>query len=43
MYMTQEDLAETLSNISYVLANDFSVDHKKEALSLLKQFERGNK
>ena len=42
MYMTNEDLAETISNISCVLANDFTVDHKKEALSLLKQLERGN-
>ena len=33
--MTREDLADTLSNISYVLANDFTVDHKKEALELL--------
>ena len=42
MYMTREDLAETISNISYVLANDFTIEHKKEALSLLKQLERGN-
>lgn len=43
MYMTREDLADTLSNISYVLANDFSTEHKQEALNLLKQLERGNK
>lgn len=42
MKMTNADYAETISNISYVLANDFTIEHKKEALSLLKQLERGN-
>lgn len=33
--MTPQDTQETIDNIKYVLSNDFSQEHREEALQLL--------
>lgn len=39
MKMTAQDTQETLNNIKFVLSNDFSQEHREEALQLLVQVE----
>lgn len=34
MQMTPQDAQETLDNIKFVLGNDFSQEHREEALQL---------